>query len=356
MSASRTSFLTVSLVATAAVVAGCSSTDDAEPRAADGAGETITITDEQDREVVLPAEVDRVVSINSYNTELLVALGAGETIVGVDDRSVFRAPYGGFTDDDVVGVDFESLNYEKIVEADPDVVFIPRNGVWEDAASTLEQFDIPVVVLTVWDPTIWTENVELVAEIVGAPERADEILEFTDGVHALVAERVEGLERVPVYYEDGEAFSSAGSNSGKTVAIADAGGRNIFEDVGINDGLVITVDPVDVIAADPAVILREDISQFPPYEQDSLRASVDELLAREGWSQLSAVRSGRVVVYNAGPLDAAGRTFSSLYFGAWIHPEAFADVDPDEYVRQWAQEFLGSDFDATTGYVQTPGD
>ncbi|MEV6983224.1 ABC transporter substrate-binding protein [Sphaerisporangium sp. NPDC051017] len=322
----------------------------------DSSPATITVTDEQKRELTLPADVKRVVSINSYNTELLIALGVRDKIVGIDDRSVFRAPFGHFSKDDVVGVDFGAFNYEKIVAAKPDLVVVPRNGGWEEAATKLESFHIPVLVLTVWDPTIWNDNVRLVSKIFNKQEQADKIINFSDKVHALVKDRVKGLDRVPVYYEDSKDFASAGSKSGKTAAITEGGGRNIFEDVDTNDGLVITVDPADVLVADPDVILRENISQFPPVEQSTLTSTLSAMLQRKGWSSLKAVKSGRVTVYNAGPLDAAGRTFSSLYFGKWLHPDAFADVDPDSYVDQWAKEFLGSSFDGSTGYFAGAGD
>lgn len=352
--------LSVAVAASAALFAGCSATPSApsssSPSADNGTADTVTIVDEQDREVELPADPDSAVVINSYNVELFVALGLRDAIVGIDDRSLFRAPYGNFTEDDVVGVDFQSLDYERIATLDPDVVFIPRNGVWEDAVDQLAAFDIPVVVLSVWDPTIWNDNVELIADIFGAQERATEITEFTDSVNDLVAEKTAGLTPVDVYYEDSAAFDSAGASSGKTAALEAAAGNNIFGDVTTGGGLVIQVDPVDVIAANPAVVLRENISQFPPVEQTTLTDTLTELLSREGWSDIDAVRNNRVIVYNAGPLDAAGRTFSSLYFGSWLHPDAFADVDPDAYVQEWAQTFLGTDFDPSTGYVAVSGE
>src|SRR5690606_32684271 len=106
--------------------------------------QTITVTDDQDREVTLEGPVDRAVVVNSYGNEFVRAIGAGDTVVGVDRTSLDRLPYLPVEDDAIVAEGLDQLNYEAIAELDPDVVVLPRNAVWQEAEQQLSGFGIPV--------------------------------------------------------------------------------------------------------------------------------------------------------------------------------------------------------------------
>ena len=62
-------------------LAGCGKE---EEQTAQGA-ETITVTDSIGREVTVPYPLTRVVVSNAYNAELINAVGALDTVVGVDN-------------------------------------------------------------------------------------------------------------------------------------------------------------------------------------------------------------------------------------------------------------------------------
>lgn len=343
----------VLLVVSAMLLGACAKSEaPAEPEAT---AQGFTVTDDVGRDVTFDEPVDKAVVFNSYNSDTIIALGKRDAIVGVDEATRQRLEFA-FTEDDVVGPDFSELNYEHIAQLDPDVVILPRNGAWEEASRQLEQFDIPVLVSTVWDPSKWEFNVDLLGTVFGAPEKKDEILAFTDDIRNLVADRVKGADRPIVYYED-DPFVSANKENARTFSIQAAGGKNLYSDVvqaGGKAGLGAEVDPVDVLAAQPQVIFKEIGTAFAGSPQGDFQRARTELLDRSGWSDFPAVKDNRVYVYNAWAQELAGRTFQQLYFAKWIHPDLFADIEPSEYVNTWLTEFLsGPTYSGDENYVST---
>ena len=355
MSLPRIGRTAVALLATSTLFLGACAKSESESTATQESETSFTVTDDVGREITFDAPVEKAVVFNSYNNDAIIALGKRDAIIAVDEVSRSRLEFA-FDEDDVVGPDFSELNYEHIIKLDPDVVILPRNGVWEEASAKLEQFDIPVLVATVWDPAKWISNVETLAQVFDAPERKDEILQFTDGIRDLVAERVNGAERPVVYYED-DPYVSANKENARTFSIQAAGGVNMFSQVtqaGGQAGLGAEVDPVDVLAAQPQVIFKEIGTAYAGSSQADFDKARAELLSRSGWSDLPAVRDGQVYVYNAWAQELAGRTFQQLYFAKWIHPDLFADVDPAQYVNTWLTEYLsGPEYSGDSHYVHS---
>lgn len=352
MSPSRFSRTAAALLAVSTLFAGACAKSETEAASADQS-KSFTVTDDVGREITFDAPVTKAVVFNSYNSDAIIALGKREAIIGVDEATRSRLEFA-FDKDDVIGPDFSELNYEHIAKLDPDVVILPRNGVWEEASTKLEQFDIPVLVATVWDPAKWNSNVELLSQVFDAPDRKDTILEFTDGIRDLVADRVKDAERPIVYYED-DPYVSANKENARTFSIQAAGGKNLYSEVtqaGGEAGLGAEVDPVDVLSAQPQVIFKEIGTAFAGSPIADFEKARQELLERSGWSDLPAVKDGKVFVYNAWAQELAGRTFQQLYFAKWIHPDLFEDINPAEYVNTWLTEYLkGPQYSGDEHYV-----
>ncbi|MCD5412847.1 MAG: hypothetical protein LR006_01855, partial [Dehalococcoidia bacterium] len=69
--------------------------------------------------------------------------------------------------------------------------------------------------------------------------------------------------------------------------------------------------------------------------------SLEGLRARPGWENLEAVKEGRVYLVSMdlsfGPLAI----LLHLYVGKILHPELFADLDPEAILREYFEEFHG---------------
>lgn len=324
------------------------------------AQEQITITDDLGREVTLDLPIERAVVFNSYAHELLRAIGVDDRIVGQDQIAVDRLPY---IHPDNEGVVIQSqtgdANYEAIVALDPDVLIAPRNSVWEEAAKQLEPFGIKVVVLTAWDTTKFNWNAELAGQIFQAEEGAAKVVAFHDEISNLLASRTAGLTKKTIYAETGEEpFSTPVKGSGYYDQIQAAGGVSLFDDVvfgeaGHTQGSVhgTPVDPEEVLRRDPDLIFYEISTTYGGSTPETFKAVHDSLLARPGWAELSAVRSGNVHVANGFASSAVSKLLGSVYLADWLYPEEFADVEPDDYLKRWIVDFQRAPYDGPGAYV-----
>src|SRR5690606_2597212 len=257
-----------------------------------GAAERITVVDDADREVAIDGPVRRAVVLNSYANEFVQAIGAGDAVVGVDRVSLERLPYLGFTEDEVVSEDLSEINYEAVAELDPDVFIVPRNGAWQEAEKQLEPFGVPVVVATAWDFDVFHETVDLLGQVFGETEGAEEVSGFYDEIFDAVAQRVEGTEPVPVYWETEQPYLTVVPGSGFDRMITAAGGENVFGDVktGGDEQAETTVDPAEVAQRDPEVIVHEFGPSADPTGPDCFEEVGGDLLDRPGWQDTPAVR------------------------------------------------------------------
>lgn len=347
----RLTLLPVLLPASALLLASCAQVT---VEGAEAAGTTVTVTDDQDREVTIEGPVDRAVVINSYTNEFVRAIGAGDTVVGVDNTSLDRLPYLPVDDGAVIAEGLDQLNYEAIAELDPDVVILPRNAVWQEAAEQLEPFGIPVVVATAWDAHAVDETLTLLGEVFGAQDGAQEVLDFQEEIRTTLDERLDGVEPRSVYLETVDPYLTVLPGSGFHDMIEDAGGTNVFEDAAGGDAQEeLTVDPAEVVLRDPYLVFHEFEPSAAP--NDAFDAIRGELEARPGWGQLEALREDRVAVANGWATSALGKSIGALYLATWLHPEEMEGVDPDSYLERWVTEFQDTDLTSPSDYIQGPG-
>jgi iron complex transport system substrate-binding protein len=313
----------------------------------------LTITDDQDREVVLPGPARKAVVLNSYTNEFLRAIGAGDRVVGVDRASLDRLPYLELSEEGVIAEGLDQLNYEAIAELEPDVVILPRNAVWQEAAEQLEPFGIPMVVATAWDTEVVDETLTLLGQVFGLEDGAQTVLDFRAEIAGQLQERLADVEPVPVYFETVEPYLTTLPGSGFHAMIEAAGGANIFDDASGGDAQEeLTVDPSEVVLRDPQFVFHEfEPSAEPVGRFDALR---EDIAARPGWAGMSALAEGRVAIANGWATSALGKSIGALYLGSWLHPEAMDGVDPDEYLTRWVTEFQDTELSDPADFVQGP--
>jgi len=271
------------------VVTGASGRPDGGPGAADG-GFPVVVRDHLGHDVAIAAEPRRIVTLIPSHTEMLVALGLGDRIVGVDD---FSDPPAGAAQVPRVGGLYDA-HIEQIVALAPDLVLASQ---WGNAAERLSALG-----LHVWAGSASKfDDVYRVLESVGQlTGRGGAATTMVARIHAEV-EAVEAplraLPRVRVYYEIDATPYTAGPGSFIGVMLAKAGGEDIIPE-GLGD--YPRISPELVISRDPEVILG---------------VTPEDAARRPGWSAITAVRRGRVgvlpqaerdVVVRAGPRLAEG--------------------------------------------------
>lgn len=235
----------------------------ADPAAA---GPTKTFTDSRGKAVTIPWPPKRIVSTVPSLTEMLYDIGAGDQIVGVTTYCVYppeatRKPKVGS-----INVDYEALAGLK-----PDLV---ATSVAVAHRSALELESQGYRVFSV-DPHTVAEiasSLRLLGAVTGHEAEAERAASVFEA-------RVKAATRPPgptVYFEhSADPLGTAGPDTYPGDAIRLAGGRNIF------DGGWRLIGWEAVLAGDPDVILLAHDRK-------------EGLERRSGWSNLKAVRNGRV--------------------------------------------------------------
>ena len=250
----------------------------------------LTLTDDAGREVVLATEPERIVSLAPSNTEIVCALEACDRVVGVTDFDDYPAEVADVPDVVIGAV----VDVELVVDADPDLILAAGNGLTPSAVITeLADLGYPVLVLYPESLDEVISDVGLVGDALNARTKADGLAEDMEDRIQAVSDAVAGASRPRTFYEVGVfegAIYTAGKDSFLASLISIAGGDPIT-----GGSLTTAISLEDLLAADPELILLGDAAYDPSVSPESVAA-------RPGWSAMSAVQAGRMLVVAEDPI------------------------------------------------------
>ena len=234
----------------------------------------------------LESAPERIVSLSPTATEILYAIGAGEQVVAVDSYSYFpdEAPVT-----DLSGFD---PNVEAVIAFDPDFVVLSNDA--NDLVASLTELDIPVLVSSA--PADIEGGYATMAELGVATGHVDETAEVVAGLREEIAAAfaVAPDTEVRVYHELGDSLFSASSFGFVGSVYAEMGATNIADEADADKGGFPQLTEEYIIAADPELIVITDQVEY----------TAEDLAARPGWSEVTAVKNGNIVTVNA---DIASR-------------------------------------------------
>lgn len=312
-----------------------------------GRQQAISVHDSLGRTVVLPGGAEKVLSLQPEITRIVVALGAGERLVGADyfilkHDHLFPIIYPGARDLPVVSNTSEDLNFEMVMRLDPDVVFIsPTELRMVDALQG--KLKRPVVALASmgsFDKLV--DEIILVGETLGREARAAELAaDFRSRLGSVRASlravretdkpRVflsfwGTLTRTPVVYEPVDAAGGLNCATGMLPA---------------NLGTIATVAQAEqILAWRPDIILIQ--GSYPPRERAVTTGGV---LRDKRFGSLPAVRNRRVR-YTFGFWywwDPALVLVETLYLARMFHPGAMGPLDLEKEANTIFKKYYGID-------------
>lgn len=322
-------------------LAGCLGSSGTDGVPSDGR----TVDDATGRTVQLPARVDRLVAVGPGALNLVCYLDATDLVAGVEEH---ERTWGTATPYNTANPSLRELpvvgprkggDPERILEADPDVVF--ATYVTGEAATDLQnKIDRPVVVVraesrsnTRFEPLY--DDLEFVGGLVGREARATDVIEF------LRSER-RNLERLTEAIPPADrtaAYIAGRSASGGTGVTSTQHPFAPFE--------FVNVDNVADSISGHATISEEKLAVWDPeivFVAGSNAEQVSTELAAQ-YTNLTAVGDG--ALYTLLPSRFYGDLFGSVvanayYVGSVVYPEAFADVDPVERADDIYRTLLGT--------------
>ncbi|MBK9180206.1 MAG: ABC transporter substrate-binding protein [Acidimicrobiales bacterium] len=285
----RRSPAALAVVLLVALLATACGGDDAAPAstgpsdtAAVGDGGAFPVTVAADNgDVTIEARPTAIVSLSPSLTEMLFAIGAGPQVVAVDDQSNHppEAPttdLSGFTP-----------NVEAIAGYDPDLVVVSSDA--DGLVASLDALGIPVLLYDA--PEVVEGAYDQIAGLGIATGNEDGAAAVTAGMRARIDEllaQVPVFEVAPsVYHELDPTYYSVTSATFIGDVYRMAGVDNIAD--GAGDGSDYPQLSAEyILAEDPDFVFLADARCCG---QDTAAVA-----ARPGWGQLTAVRTGGVVV------------------------------------------------------------
>ena len=302
------------------------------------------------RYIELDRPLQKVVVANAYNTdmtELIVALGCLDRIVGIDQNILWNndAFKNKFTKDQLICTrESIVLNYEKIVELSPDALIISSKGSWYDAQEKLSNFGIKVIVLDTHNLENFERNCQILGKVFAKEQRAAEIVEYFGGQLDYVKKQLANVEnRKQVYFECGGPGATTMPGSYFYSLVKYTGGINIME-----DAVERHITAEAVILRNPDVIVkmsdrRWKYSYKPPTLEEHKLIRKD-VTSRPGWEEIKAVKNNDIFQLSYFSHCGASKIIGVLYVAKYLYPQYLPDLHPEAVFKKWLTEYLNLDY------------
>ena len=271
--------------------------------------EGLTLTDMADREIALESPATRVIALNPADCEILYALGAEDVLVG---RGEYCNYPGDVTELPSVNSGAET-NIEQILALEPQAIIMSKMAQTVEQVEALEAAGVRVIISDAQDLAGVYDAIAVLGELTGRQEAAAALAEEMQAGFDALREKAEVTGKT-VYFEVSPlkwGLWTSGADTFLDELAQIVGLTNAFADV---SGWA-EISQEQALARDPDYIVTT-AAYYGEGEQP-----VEEIMSREGWQDLKAVKNG--AVYNAdadmtsrpGPrlLDAAQDLFDFVY-------------------------------------------
>lgn len=278
------SILLVLVLVTAA--AGCS--DQAKSN-------DITVTDSRGVAVQMNSLPQKIVSLTPSDTEILYALGAGDRVIAVseycnypeDVKKKQKLPTG------------EKLSMESLLALKADVIFLGKMSVMEDQIKQLEESGAKIIITEANTLEETYKVIEMIGAAVGKTEEAASVIAGMKAGFEKIRSQAAHQKPVKVYVEVSPleyGLWSCGKGTFVQELLDMTGAQNIFSDV---EGWS-AVSEEQVLERNPDIILTT-ASPLTGIEDPA-----GEISGRANWTELSAVKNGKVFMLDADMLSRPG--------------------------------------------------
>lgn len=320
-----------------------------------GEGETVTVVDHNGDEVVLPNEINRVVSTSMYPlpSVFTMFLGSAEKLVGIDpvsmtaaQNSVLGEKFPEILNASTAFMDGDGINLEELMKLDPDVVIYHANNAAEK--ELLESAGIPAVGIsaTNWDYDVietYDQWIGVLSQMFPEQDKSEEVSEYSKEIYDMVQERVsavpedERVKTLPIFTYDESALMVSGQHFFGEYWAEASGAVNVGEE--LEGAQSISVNMEQVYEWDPEAIF---ITNFTPTVPEDLYTNS---IGGDDWSEVSAVKNQRVYKMPMG----AYRSFTPgvdtpltlLWMAKMTYPDLFEDIDLNQEVKDYYGEVFG---------------
>lgn len=288
----------------------------------------------------------RIVSLSPSQTEIVYELGLEDYLVGGSKYDCYPPevqgrkgwlPYDEYkfvSNEDELSKDvsivsyFTRVNYELIKELDPTLI-LAIDPIQKEIADSLKSlgFNVlyfhPTTVDSVWG------MMNKIGKETGVGAKARRLTAKASREMDELQEQTKDLPKIKVYFEINHYGPYAlGSGSPMDQLLEIAGGENIFEDI---EGLAFKAEHKDIIERNPDIILTPLWPHAGRYEVTTVR----EIVTRDGYENIAAVKNDRVYHYDSSLLKCPSlrQVTAAKKLAYLLHPYYFKN--PENSVSPW---------------------
>jgi iron complex transport system substrate-binding protein len=278
--------------------------------------------DNYGREVIVTEKPQKVLTLGPNCTELFVALGLTDYIVGNSLKNHSRGPLPEYAADfaKIPELNYGSATREAVIASGADFIY----GIdWEFGGDGLDTTELAGYGMTTYMNSATTleqqyQEILDIGKIFGVEDKAEAFVADQKARIKAVEDKISGLEAPKVLVFDGSnngVFTCSGINF-ESLLIGMAGGKNLFGD--LTEKAWITVSYEEVLAREPDVIVIHD------YDSPSVEEKIAEIKANDILAQLDCVKNERFVIIELEsvlPGDRMAYTVEKLAKG--FYPDVF---------------------------------
>ena len=254
----------------------------------------ITVTDMYGREITLTEPATRIVALQPSDCEILCALGCEDALVGIGQYCDYPASITGLP---VVQSGAET-NIEEILALNPQVVLMNDMAQSEEQVKQLEENGVQVVVSKAADLEGVYYAIRMIGQLMGKEENAEKVITDMQDTFAEIRSQAPA-EGKTVYFEVSPlqwGLWTAGSGTFMDELAGVCGLTNAFADV--KDWAEISEEQVIERNPDYIVTITMYYGEGP--------TPVEEIMSREGWQDIPAVKNGQVFNADSNAISRPG--------------------------------------------------
>ncbi len=308
---------------TTEAVTEAATTEEAEVATVEAATEGDATKDRAGNDIVLPSEVNTIISMAPSTTRFLIDLGLADKIVAVDTNS---AVYESELPEDVQQFDMMAPDNEALVALNPDIIFTSgmSNVGGDDAFQSVR--DAGICVADIPSSTSFeeiAEDLEFIGMAVKEEDKAQDLIaEFNEKIAAVqkigetITDKKTVLFMISIPTEEYPSIYTFGKGTYLDEMVTSVGAENVTGD----QSDWISISEEEAIAMNPDVIVTN-----VNYVQD-----VENVIkTAPGWENVTAIKDGAVYYIDSDSSNQPNNHVvdALIQMAKLIYPEQFADFD-----------------------------
>jgi iron complex transport system substrate-binding protein len=272
---------------------------------------------------------------------MVVVLGAGNRLVGIDDMTKQGVGYGLFISKLVPAlknlpapVSGKTLNKEALLALKPDVVLLGGYGriAWVKEVRDLNQ---TAVVAHFEEIGNFTRDLKIIGKVVGADVKAAEISVNLDKIVAEVKAKVKDVpesQKTSVYFCSNDVYHVYGGLTFEHSQIVTAGGTNVAKQI---TAWTPEVSPEQLIAWNPQVIFTLQ------------GVDVNSILSDTKIQQVEAIKNKRVYAIPESGWDYGSlrSIFAIKWMSSKLYPDLWTGVNMTSEAKTFYKATYGVEYD-----------